>query len=77
MSNIPKELEDEAMRLPARLRASLAERLIASLDHEPADADAEALWVAEAQRRADELALGQTEAIPAAQALAKARLSLG
>jgi putative addiction module component (TIGR02574 family) len=76
MATIPKRLEDEAMRLPARLRASLAERLIASLDQEPADADVVALWVVEAERRADELALGKTEAIPAEQALAKARAAV-
>lgn len=76
MSAIPKRLEDEAMRLPARLRARLAERLIASLDREPADTDAEGLWAAEAQRRAQELACGEVEEIPSDQALAKARAAL-
>jgi hypothetical protein len=58
------------MRLPAQL----AERLMASLDQEPADADVERLWAAEAQRRADEMAA--VEGIPADQALAKARAAL-
>ena len=74
MSAIPKKLEDEAMSLPARLRARLAERLIASLDQEPADADTEVLWAAEAQRRARELARGEVEEIPSDQALAALNL---
>jgi hypothetical protein len=76
MSAIPKKLEDEAMRLPAELRARLAERLIASLDQKPAEADAEGLWIDEAQRRAQELAAGAVEEIPSDQALATARAAL-
>jgi len=76
MSAVPKQLEDEAMRLPACLRARLAERLIASLDQDLADADAESLWAIEAQRRAEELAAGKVEGIPAEQTLAKARATL-
>lgn len=62
MSAIPKKLEDQAMGLPADLRARLAERLITSLDQEPAEA--EVLWMGEAQRRAEELAAGVVEEIP-------------
>ena len=62
MSAIPKDLEDQVMRLPVRLRARLAEQLIASLDQEPVDADAETLWTVEAQRRAEELAAEKVEA---------------
>ena len=69
-------LEDEAMSLPPRSRARLAERLIASLDRGRADPDADELWAAEAQRRAEELATGKTEGIPAEIVLAKARAAL-
>jgi putative addiction module component (TIGR02574 family) len=76
VSALFKELEDEAMRLPARSRAQLAQRLLASLDQELAGPDAEKLWVAEAQRRAEELASGKVKAIPARQVLKKARAAL-
>jgi putative addiction module component (TIGR02574 family) len=71
-----KKLEDEVMSLPPRSRARLAMRLIASLDREPADRDAEALWKDEAQRRLEELSSGKIEGIPAGTALAKARAVL-
>jgi putative addiction module component (TIGR02574 family) len=73
MSAIPEKLEDKAMKLPAYLRAQLAERLIASLDQDHVDADAEALWAAEARRRAEELDTGKVAGISAERALAKAR----
>jgi hypothetical protein len=50
--------------------------LIASLEQGPADPDAEALWMAEAQRRAEELASGKVNGIPAETALTKARAAL-
>ncbi len=71
-----KQLEDEVMRLPARARARLAERLIASLHQEPVDSDAEKLWTAEAHRRADELARGKVKGVSAEKVLRKARASL-
>lgn len=76
MTAIPKMLEEEVMRLPADLRARLAEKLIASLDQDAIDADAPTQWVAEAQRRAEELATGQVEGISAEEALARARAAL-
>jgi len=45
-----KEFEAEALKLPLKERAALAERLIASLDTED-DAENERLWVEEAERR--------------------------
>jgi putative addiction module component (TIGR02574 family) len=76
MSAIPEKLVDEALNLPTRLRARLAERLIASLDRDPADADAEMQWTKEAQRRLEELAAGEVEGISAEEALARARAAL-
>jgi putative addiction module component (TIGR02574 family) len=76
MRSAPEQLEDDAMRLPPRSRARLAQRLIASLEQEPADPDAEALWMTEAQRRAEELASGKVHGIPAETALTKARAAL-
>jgi putative addiction module component (TIGR02574 family) len=58
------------------IRARLTERLLASLDEEPADADTERLWAAEAGRRAQELVSGRVKGIPAEKALRKARAPL-
>ncbi len=76
MSSAFEKLEDEAMPLPTRSRARLAERLIASLEQGPADPDAEMLWAAEAQWREEELASGKVNGIPAETVLAKARAAL-
>jgi putative addiction module component (TIGR02574 family) len=72
-----KQLEYELMRLPARARARLAERLITSLDQGPADPDAEKLWMAEAHRRAEELARGKVKGVSAEKVLRKARAAIG
>ncbi|HEY2773747.1 MAG TPA: addiction module protein [Candidatus Binatia bacterium] len=69
------ELESEALRLPAEERARLAERLLASLESET-DARAEALWLAEAERRLDELESGHVIGVNADQVLADARSKL-
>jgi putative addiction module component (TIGR02574 family) len=63
MAAANKRLENQALKLPPRARARLAQRLIASLDGEP-DPDAEGLWLVEAQRRAAELASGAVTGIP-------------
>ena len=69
------KLEAKALKLPPEKRARLAERLISSLDHE-ADADAEKLWIREAERRLDELESGAVEAIAAERVIEKARSSV-
>jgi len=76
MATALKKLEDEAMKLPARSRAKLAERLITSLDEEGTDPDAEKLWSQEAQRRANELAGGKVKGVPAKKVLRRARAAL-
>ena len=54
-------LQKEAMRLPPRERALLADALIVSLDDEEAKAN-EAVWVAEAEDRLDAYRKGELEA---------------
>jgi putative addiction module component (TIGR02574 family) len=71
-----KKLEDEAMKLPTRSRARLAERLISSLDEEGTDPNAPKLWVQESQRRAEELASGRVKGVPANKVLRRARAAL-
>jgi putative addiction module component (TIGR02574 family) len=75
MSKPARDLESQALELPTRERARLAERLISSLDPE-VDADAEALWLQEAERRLAELESGEALAVPADEVFDRARSSL-
>lgn len=72
MSPDMKECEAQALKLPTRERASLAERLIASLD-ELDDAELERLWVEEAGRRYQGYKDGRISARPAEDAISDAR----
>jgi len=75
MAKPARELESEALKLSRRQRARLAQRLISSLDQE-VDADAERLWLPEAERRLAELRSGKVAAIPAERVLKKVRAAL-
>lgn len=55
-------IEEEALSLPPRDRAKLAERLLESLDNLP-ERDVEALWLDVAQQRAREIDEGQVELV--------------
>jgi putative addiction module component (TIGR02574 family) len=63
-------LEAAVLRLSPSERAHLLERLIASLD---ADADVEAAWHREADRREAELESGSVAAAPGAEAVERLR----
>ena len=71
MSTAIKKLEDDALKLPARL----AERLIMSLE-EAIDPHAEQAWLDEIERRSAELKGGKLTGIPARRVLKKARAAL-
>jgi putative addiction module component (TIGR02574 family) len=75
MADTAKDLESEVLQLPATARARLAERLLASLDAET-DPQNEQLWLAEAERRLDELESGSAKGISADQVIADARSKL-
>ena len=75
MAKPARELESEALKLSRRQRARLAQRLISSLDQE-GDADAERLWLAEAERRLADLKSGKIAGIPAERVLKKVRSAL-
>ena len=75
MAKPARELEAQALKLPRRERARLAQRLIASLDQE-VDADAEGLWLDEAERRLADLKSGRVAAIPAERVIRKVRAAL-
>ena len=75
MTDPARTLEAQALKLPTRARALLAQRLIASLDEE-ADPDSERLWIEEAERRLDELQSGNVAGIRADQVFAEVRSTL-
>ena len=75
MANPARELESKALKLSPRERARLAQRLISSLDQE-VDADAEKLWLQEAERRLGEIKSGKVAGNPAEQVIRKARSAL-
>jgi putative addiction module component (TIGR02574 family) len=75
MASVARQLEAKVLELPPRERARLAERLISSLDQE-VDADAEAAWVREGERRLDELKSGRAKGRAAAGVFRRARAAL-
>jgi putative addiction module component (TIGR02574 family) len=75
MANPARDLEGKALKLSRRDRARLAQLLIFSLDQQ-GDADAEKLWLEEAERRLGELKSGKVVGISAAKVIKKARSRL-
>lgn len=75
MSTALTKIENDALKLPARSRARLAERLITSLE-EAADPLAEQAWLEEIERRSAELKAGKVTGIPAGKVFKKARAAL-
>ena len=75
MSTSFEEMAAEAMKLPLRDRVRLAQQLATSLDDQ-VEGEVEELWLAEAERRLQELRTGKAAGIDAADAFAKARRDL-
>jgi len=78
MPHTPDELLEEALKLPAKRRAELAEALLSSLDQSP-DAEPGVLaqeWLAEATKRAAEIDAGVVRTIPATEVFRAAREEL-
>ena len=69
------QLTADAMKLPLRDRVQLAQRLVSTVDDE-VEADTEALWFAEAERRLDELRSGKVQGIDSEDAFRTAREAL-
>ena len=63
MSTLAEELYRKALELEERERAALAARLIESLDTEREEG-VEAAWLAEVERRMEELDSGKVQSIP-------------
>ena len=75
MGSPARQLESKVLKLPARERARLAERLLSSLDDQT-DPDAEKLWVEEGERRLEELRSGAIGSRSAESVFRKARSTL-
>jgi putative addiction module component (TIGR02574 family) len=72
--DIPLEkLESEMLSLPQHERARLAQRLLASLEEDPAVMEA---WEEEAERRFQLYLAGEMKGYPADQVIAEARARL-
>ena len=67
-----EELEKLARALPLREKAALARTLLEDLDA-AADADAERLWLEEAQNRYDAYTAGEMTALPGDEVMDRAR----
>ena len=71
MSPDVQEIEEKALNLSSHQRALLAEHLISSLEDEE-DAEAERLWIEEAERRYREYKEGKVKTKPSAQVFKEA-----
>lgn len=70
-----EEIEAEIKKLSLGDRATLAKRLVESLD-ELSEAEIEALWVKEAEHRLDELEQGSVAEVQAEEAMRRARAAI-
>jgi hypothetical protein len=71
----PEQLEAEIMKLNLEARASLAERIILSLDA-PTEAENLQLWVREAERRLKDLREGKAKEEAVYEVLQRARAAI-
>jgi len=79
MSLSLKQIEAEALHLPVEERADLAQRLFASLEGDDVLEDAgdvEQAWLEEGERRYQRYLAGETQPVPAAEAIARVRARL-
>jgi putative addiction module component (TIGR02574 family) len=68
-----EKVEAAALALPARERALLAGRLIASLNGQDDSPEVELAWEEEIHRRMEEYRSGEVQSVPASEVFARAR----
>jgi len=71
----PEELEVEIKKLSLGARATLAEKILLSLE-ELSESENERLWTAEAERRLDEMRQGAVAEIPSEEVFRRARAAI-
>lgn len=72
MSLTLDQITEEALKLPADAKASLADKLVESLELEEPD-DIQRLWTAEALRRRDEIRSGRVSPVPGKEVIEEVR----
>jgi putative addiction module component (TIGR02574 family) len=72
MARALADIEQDIAALSENERVELLRKLIGDLDA-PSDAGSEAAWLAESERRLDEIEAGTAKVIPADQVLKEAR----
>jgi putative addiction module component (TIGR02574 family) len=65
------EVLDKALALSVKERGLLIDRLVESLDDEPAEEGVEAAWDKEIKRRVDDVRSGRAKTVPGEQVLAR------
>lgn len=70
MNRSPAEVLEAALALPEEQRASVAEKLLASLDGD-VDADSETEWAVEIERRLARIEAGQAKSVSMNDSLAR------
>lgn len=70
-----KELREEVMKLPTQERLQLADEIYSSAAPESEEA-IERLWIAEAERRLDEILSGEVEAVDGEEAMRRIRATI-
>ena len=71
-----EQITEEALRLSVASRAQLAERMMESLGGTEEN-EFEQLWLAEAERRREEVVSGRVKTIPGEEVLTEIRQMLG
>jgi putative addiction module component (TIGR02574 family) len=70
------ELLEKALALSTQERGQLIDRLMASLDEEPAEEGVEAAWNMEIKRRVDDLRAGRATIVPGEAVLTRLKRRL-
>jgi putative addiction module component (TIGR02574 family) len=65
------EVLDKALALSVKERGLLIDRLVESLDDEPAEEGVEEAWAEEIKRRVDDVRLGRVELIPGEEVIGR------
>ena len=71
MSNLVEELSQRAKTLGIKDRARLAEELLASLENDASDPEADAAWEKEIQNRVEQIKSSSARLIPADEVFAE------
>jgi putative addiction module component (TIGR02574 family) len=70
------ELLEKALALSTQERGLLIDRLVETLDNEPAEEGVEAAWEEEIKRRVDDIRSGRVRMIPGEQVLGRLKARL-